>query len=134
MMTRWKRFLLLMLTAFWLPVQTLTAFVMPLGLLALPAQAATHGSTDETEGALDAMPCHAQVAAQSANNADDDASLPNPDQACQQCGVCHLACAGYMPMSTLAPELALSAAVLIATEAAPLRTRFTEPPQHPPRA
>jgi hypothetical protein len=121
MKSRWTKWWLLLLTALWLPLQTVTAFVMPLGLLtSSSAQASEHEA---------AMPCHAHESDDAANMTTDDTDQPD----CGRCGVCHLAAAGYMPAAVMVPLVFPAAHVF---SAAPLRTPHSQVPaplEDPPK-
>ena len=123
MSTRFARFLLL-LTAFWLPVQTMAAMSMPVWrhVQEQALAAAMSAAADEDVGA--AMHCHEAGAADQVAH----------DGTCDNCEICHLACAGFMPSAALAADLipAANRYVLPAIAAPP--NHISEPPQHPPRA
>jgi len=114
---------LLLFAALWLPVQTMAAMSMP-----LCRHAQEHGqasvAVDQTDAA---MPCHAAHDAVAADQAAHDAG-------CDNCEICHLACAGFMPSAPLATGLmpAGNDYALPSTTASP--SHIAEPPQHPPRS
>lgn len=114
-MRRLKSFLLI-LVALWLPLQAAAAWAMPLcrhaaeRAEALPAQTADH--------------CHAAAApiAEPAGN----------ETACDDCEMCHLATAGFLPASALRLT-ATAAGILAVWPALTPPSHIGEPPQQPPR-
>jgi hypothetical protein len=111
--------LLLFFAALWLPVQTIAAMVMPLCRHA-QEQAMPTVATDEAESTHH---CH-------------EAPAPDPakhDAGCDNCEICHLACAGFMPSAplTTSPMPVVTRYELPAIVAPP--SHIAEPPQHPPR-
>ena len=118
MSNRLARFLLLFV-AFWLPVQTMAAMSMPLcrhaqeqamtGIEAEPSAAAVH--------------CHETMAA----------DQPANDTACDNCEICHMACASFMPSATQAPGVIAMAGSYVALPVTAPPSHIAEPPQHPPR-
>jgi len=117
MSSRFARFLLLV-TALWLPVQTMAALSMPMcrhaqeqaASLAAEAGAATH--------------CH-------------EAAAPDQlahDAGCDNCEMCHMAGAGFMPSAALVAGLMpVGNDYVLPAPAAP-PSHIAEPPQHPPRS
>jgi len=118
---RFIRFLLLF-AALWLPVQTMAGMSVSVCM-----NMESHGGMAMHQDSMAdaaAMPCHEAM---------DDQHAGHPDNACDNCEICHLASAGFMPSAAIEP------AVL------PLGKRFervliasppsfiAEPPQHPPR-
>jgi hypothetical protein len=109
------RKLVALLIAFLLPLQTLTA-------LAMPMQGAATDMVVQAEhcpghdGAADAQPQNAG------------------GLACEQCGICHLACSGMMPAAeATAPSVAVPRVFL--AEAEPMPASHTpEEPNPPPVA
>jgi hypothetical protein len=134
MKSRWARFLPVLLTALWLPVQTLTAFVMPLTLLGVPVPAQAAQAVEGITSVVDAaMPCHGH-AADAATELDSHTQPANsPEDDCQRCDACHLACAGYLPVAQASPSLAGGEHVLFSAAMRALSSRFPEPLDHPPR-
>jgi hypothetical protein len=121
MKSRWTKWWLLLLTALWLPLQTVTAFVMPLGLLT-----STSAQASQTE---DAMPCHGHSSDAASTAPTDDTDRPD----CGRCGVCHLAAAGYMP-AAVTSQLGFPATHVFS--AAPLHTPLSQVPaplEDPPK-
>ena len=119
MSNRFARFLLLFV-ALWLPVQTMAAMSMPLCRHA--QEQAMAGIAAEQSAA--AAPCHEAM----------DSDQAAHDAACDNCEICHMAGAGFMPSAPLATSL-ISAEyhfVLPAIAASP--SHIAEPPQHPPRS
>ncbi|MDD5250313.1 MAG: hypothetical protein PHY45_15125 [Rhodocyclaceae bacterium] len=113
---------LLILTALWLPLQAVAGLTMKLGMAdAVPASVQTAAA--ETA----ACPYHHAAAAAPAT------PVPSHQQACDNCGVCHLAATGYMPAAaTLAVILPLAQAFLPAP-AVEQSSHIPEPPQYPPK-
>jgi hypothetical protein len=111
------RALLLLLIACFLPLQTATAWAMPLSHDA--AQQA--GGQDEASGAH----CHLHEAEATVET--------NSDPTCDACGVCHLASAGFLLAAgdKLAEQTGID--VLVPLPLASLRSHIPEPPSHPPR-
>jgi len=110
------RKLIALLFALLLPLQTLASLVMP---LQVGAQAAA--------GQAEHCPGHSGDAA-----ADAQPALGDP--ACEQCGICHLACAGMMP----SPDATTHSVVVhysFLAEAEPMPASHTpEAPNPPPVA
>jgi hypothetical protein len=100
---------LLILVALWLPLQAAAAWTMPLCRHAAEREAAQQAQA----GAAYAH-CHEGMAAA------DDAPAPAADLGCDNCGICHLTSAGYMP-------------VLVARPVTAPPSHIGEPPQQPPR-
>ena len=123
---RWLRFLPVLMTALWLPIQALTAFVMPLALLAAPD---TAQATDVVVASADIMPCHGHGVVADP----DDGPLKSPQDECQRCDACHLACVGYLPVTQGLPSFLCGQHVLAGPAMRTLSTRFLEPLDHPPR-
>ena len=119
MSCRLARFLLIF-AALCLPLQAMAGLVMQVGGMDDAAQVAPQAAAPE----------HCPYHDAGAVPASDD---PSSDHGCNICGVCHLACSGYLPASVT------STAVLPATESylavlAPLPpSNIPEPPQHPPK-
>lgn len=121
MSNRWVGFLLLF-TALWLPVQTIAALSMPLCRHA-PGQ---RGAADATKPSAAEMPCHEAHEAAAADQAANDAG-------CDNCTICHMACAGFIPSAPLAtspisPGHDYTRPALVAPQ-----SHIAEPPQHPPK-
>jgi len=119
MSCRLARFLLIF-AALCLPLQAMAGLVMQVGGMDDAAQVAPQAAAPE----------HCPYHDAGAVPASDD---PSSDHGCNICGVCHLACSGYLPASVT------STAVLPARESylavlAPLPpSNIPEPPQHPPK-
>ena len=119
MNTRIARFLLLV-AALWLPVQTSAALAMPFchhASLQVAVEMADHAAM----GA--GAPCH-------------ETAIPDQaahDAGCDNCQICHMAGAGFMP-STVSPTGLMPAANAYSRPAimAP-PSHISEPPQQPPR-
>jgi hypothetical protein len=116
---RFVRFLLLFV-ALWLPVQTMAGLSVSVCTNMQGHEGAVAAMHEATESA---MPCHEAMA--------DDAPAHQDD--CDNCGICHLASAGFMPSAAL-PDGLLSSHTSYALPAivAP-PSHIAEPPQHPPR-
>ena len=119
MNTRIARFLLLV-AALWLPVQTSAAMSMP---LCSHARQQALAVTDHAAAMEAGAPCH-------------ETAIPDQaahDAGCDNCQICHMAGAGFMP-STASPTGLVPAAnaySLPAIMAPP--SHISEPPQQPPR-
>jgi hypothetical protein len=116
---RFVRFLLLF-AALWLPVQTMAGLSVSVCMHMQGHEGAAAAIQDVAEGA---MPCHEAMA--------DDAPLHQ--DGCDNCEICHLASAGFMPSAALPTGLlpAQNSYALPAIVAPP--SHIAEPPQHPPR-
>ncbi len=126
-MHRRTHYLLLLITALWLPLQSLTAFVMPLAWLANSGMAQAAENTAMAEMAMaEDMPCHGHT------SGTEDGS-PVEKSTCHRCGVCQLASAGYIPATVVvACDLPLSETVSAVPAQLPA-SQFPEPPDQPPR-
>jgi len=78
----------------------------------------------EAEQSDAAMPCHEAAAPDQAAH----------DAACDNCEICHLACAGFMPSAPLATSLISAGHHYMLPAIAAHPSHITEPPQHPPRS
>ena len=122
MSRRLIRFLLLF-AALWLPVQTMAGMSISvcMNMQSHGGMAAPHdGFADEAA----AMPCHEAMA---------DASAAQSDGGCDNCEICHLASAGFMPSAAFEPAppplgKRFDASLIVAPP-----SFIAEPPQHPPR-
>jgi hypothetical protein len=117
MSSRFARFLLLF-AALWLPVQTMAAMAMPqcrhtqeqvVPDVATELSTATH--------------CHEAAAADQAVH----------DAGCDNCEICHLACAGFMPSAAAVAGVIPMVRSYAALPIAAPPSYVAEPPQHPPR-
>mgnify|MGYP001207944484 CR=1 FL=1 len=118
MSSRFARFLLLV-TALWLPVQTMAALSMPMCRHAQEHAA----SVAAAEQSGEAMHCHEAAAPDQAAH----------DAGCDNCEMCHMAGAGFMPSASLVAGVTPvgNDYGLPAPSAPP--SHIAEPPQHPPR-
>ncbi len=121
MIARFARFLL-MFAALWLPVQTMAGLRMPL---------CQHGEDRSTVVTMhdgdeaSAMPCH---------EAETEVDLHAGHQdGCDNCGVCHLASAGFLPSADVATGLLPAGRDYALPATVAPRSHIAEPPQHPPR-
>lgn len=119
MSLRLARFLLLF-SAFWLPVQTVAAMSVPL-CRHVQEQAMAGIQSEQVDTAT-----HCSEAA-----ASDQAAH---DAGCDNCEICHLACAGFMPSAPLAAGLGPAGHDFVLPAALAPPSHITEPLQHPPRA
>ncbi|MDP1956961.1 MAG: hypothetical protein Q8J75_02130 [Rhodocyclaceae bacterium] len=112
---------MLILIALWLPIQAVAAMAMPYCRHAGEPSA-------QTEAVHSAAPCHehADVAVGAA-----DVSSTG-DLGCDNCEMCHLASAGYIPSAVANLPLPV-ASVFVARPMSALRSHIAEPPQQPPR-
>jgi len=117
MSSRFAR-LLLLVTALWLPVQTMAALSMP-----LCRHAQEQAASFAAEHAGEAMHCHDEAAVDQVAH----------DAGCDNCALCHMAGASFMPSAALVAGLAPvgNDYSLPAPSAPP--SHIAEPPQHPPR-
>lgn len=121
-MRRFKSFLLIFV-ALWLPIQAASAAALPFCRHAAESLAQ---EVIQHETMHVAVHCHEQ-AEMSAN---DHAAGSSVD--CDNCEMCHLATAGYLPVCSakLMPE---AASVLIPALILSQPSHIGEPPQQPPR-
>jgi len=108
--------LLLFLVTLWLPIQAASALAMPFcrhAADAMEQQAAVHGAAH----------CHEQSV---------PASEPVAALDCDNCEMCHLATAGYLPAAAANP-LPEAASVLVALSSLAPHSHVGDPPQQPPR-
>ena len=105
-----------LLFALLLPLQTLASMVMPMQIGAQAAAAQVEHCPGHTGDA----------------SADAQAALGDP--ACEQCGICHLACAGMMPAADATPDgISMRHAFLTEAELRPV-SHTPEEPNPPPVA
>ena len=116
MRNRLARFLLIF-AACVLPLQTLAAINMQLPMLGGQQQAPT--SAEEAH-----CPYHA---------ASDAGQSKSQDQACKNCGICHLAATGYVPSAEVKTGIAPQESVFETRPSAGLHSHIPEPPQYPPK-
>jgi hypothetical protein len=110
----------LILVALWLPLQAAAAWTMPL------CRHAAEREAQQAQANAAHAHCHESMAAA------DDAPAPAADLGCDNCGICHLTSAGYMP-SAAAQPVPPAASVLVARQPAAAPSHIGEPPQQPPR-
>lgn len=105
-----------LLFALLLPLQTLASLVMPLQIGAQAfAEQAEHCPGHSGDAAADAQPALG-------------------DLACEQCGICHLACAGMMPAAEATPHR-FRAEMSFRAQAEPMpASHIPEEPNPPPVA
>jgi hypothetical protein len=115
-MRRFKSFLLILI-ALWLPLQAASAVAMPFCRHA--AERATQAEAPSPQAH-----CHEQAATTA------DASSPDLD--CDNCEMCHLATAGYIPPAVAGLPLP-AASVLVAQPVHASPSFISIPPQDPPR-
>jgi hypothetical protein len=119
MTARFARFLLLF-AALWLPVQTMAGLAMPPCAYGQGEAAAVPMTQGE---AASAMPCHEAMAGEQVGHQD----------CCDNCGVCYLASAGFMPSADVATSLPPAGHHYALPAILAPRSHIAEPPQHPPR-
>ncbi|MHB1360255.1 MAG: hypothetical protein ACYCWC_11820 [Rhodocyclaceae bacterium] len=119
-MRRFKSFLLILM-ALWLPLQAAAAVAMPFCRHAAeqPLQAAALQSPEH---------CHEHAG----NAAGPEGGAGSSDLACDNCEMCHLASAGYLPVTANNLTLATVSAHLTLTALTPL-SHIGDPPLQPPR-
>jgi hypothetical protein len=120
---RFIRFLLLF-AALWLPVQTMAGMSVSVCM-----NMESHGgmAAHQEQGVADAaaaMPCHEAM---------DEQHAAHPDNGCDNCEICHLASAGFMPSCHFEPALPPLGKRFDAVLIAAPPSFIAEPPQHPPR-
>lgn len=93
------RRLLVVLLMLWLPIQTASAVIMPFCAHALGAQVPQLESATSAEA-------HCAL-----HDALDGSSALHDDANCDQCALCHLACAGFMPVSLVPTGSAAASSV-----------------------
>jgi hypothetical protein len=133
-MRRLKSFLLILI-ALWLPLQSAMAWTMP--LCRHDAGQATARATVEAESAVAAPHCHemsAEMSMASATSAADAHAVKSDDDSdCDNCGVCHLASAGYlMTAQSASPRIPVADTLATRQPLAP-PSHIGEPPLQPPR-
>lgn len=115
---------LLILIALWLPIQAAAALAMP-----FCRHAAEHSAP--AAAVQSPAPCH-----EHAGNAADPAGGAGvdvvSDLGCDNCEMCHLASAGYIPPAAAVLPLA-AANVFVAQPMFAAHSHIAEPPQQPPR-
>ena len=121
------RLLILFFAAAWLPFSAVAAVAMPF---------CTHGpqgdSPDTTmhDGQWGHGDCHGQAEAKKAPQAED----AQDGMACDQCGFCHLACAGMIPSEAKAapghPAGHVLAGLAATLHSDPLPERLRRPPRN----
>lgn len=119
MSVRFARFLLLF-AALWLPVQTMAALSMPL------CRHAQEHVTAAVKMDSSAMESHGHEAAAPDQSAQHDVG-------CDNCELCHLACAGFMPSTPLVTSLVTAGHSYTLPPVTAPPSYIAEPPQHPPR-
>lgn len=118
-MRRFKSFFLL-LFAFWLPIQAASAAAMPFCRHALEQT----GQAEQAVVAHAGAHCHEQAAA--------PAGDAGKDAGCDNCEMCHLATASYLPV--VAGTLPTYAANILVPKLKPASpSHIGDPPQQPPR-
>lgn len=117
MRSRFAR-LLLIFTAVLLPLQAVAGMTMKMA----PA-AAVH----EQDAAEEACPYHRHDAGTPAK------PQPSQQQACDNCGICHLAAAGYMPVAVVVAAFVPTAQAYVPMPAIERPSHIPEPPQYPPK-
>jgi hypothetical protein len=118
---RFARFLLIF-TALLLPLQSMAAVTMTFARQDVPATAME--ATGEHE--------HCQHH-QAATDVPDVAQNQQTQQDCDNCGICHLACSGYMPAAEVKTEVAPPAQVYQSGLVVARQSHIPEPPGYPPR-
>lgn len=126
MHSRFVRFLLIF-AALWLPVQTVAAMSMQL------CRHMTDESVIQADVAVAAAPCHEASQAQDQHHAMGAEASAHGD-ACDNCEMCQLACAGFMPSADQAAKLIDMARSYAVLPVATPPSHIVEPPQHPPRS
>lgn len=112
------RSILMILLALWLPLQAVAAWAMPF---------CAHAAAAVSEDAQ-AMPAHCHHEAEAAP-ASTAAGFD-----CDNCGMCHLASAGYLFASAQPLAISPAAAKPLFPPLMSHRSYIGDPPQHPPRS
>lgn len=120
MRSRLARFLLI-LTALWLPLQAVAGMTMK---LAMPGAALSVQQAQDTEA--EACPYHA-------HESESPAPIQSHRQACDDCGICHFAAAGYLPMAEVAAAIVPAEERFVPMPAFERASHIPEPPQFPPK-
>ena len=115
MNVRFARFLLLF-AALCLPVQAMAGLSMSL----------CRHAQDQQATQPEVMPCHEAMA--------QDHQAPGHDAGCDNCEMCHIAGAGFMPSAAMAAGLLPAGSHYVMPPVAAPPSHIAEPPQHPPRA
>lgn len=105
----------LILIALWLPLQAAAAWTMAL---------CSHEKPEVVVG----MPCHGH--AEEAPVATLDVSN---DHECENCGICHLASAGFLLAAVDPGNILLTSSVLVPKQPVASPSHVVPPPQQPPR-
>lgn len=119
-MRRFKSFLLILI-ALWLPIQAVAAVAMPFCRHAA-------GQSAPAEAVQSPAPCHEHAGAAVGSTGETSAS----DLGCDNCEMCHLASAGYIPPAAAVLPLPV-ASVFVAQPMFAAHSHIGEPPQQPPR-
>ncbi|MDK9723418.1 MAG: hypothetical protein OEL88_00925 [Sterolibacteriaceae bacterium MAG5] len=106
---------LLILAALWLPLQAVAGIAMDIGA---KAQAAAMDGAGMGEHCAFHDPAPEPAAG---------------DGPCDDCGVCHLAGAGYVPVAEIRAGALPAIRSFAANGPLPVPSRSPEPPQHPPK-
>jgi hypothetical protein len=117
MSRRFLRLLPLFVAALWLPFHAIAAVTMPLG-----GQGAAHETMAMDGEAMDHCTMH------EAQPAPADHGL-----GCDQCGVCHLMAAGFMPSAEHVAAVTPAARDFRADAPLAPASAIPEPPQQPPK-
>jgi len=116
--------LFILLTALWLPLQAVAGMTMQFCRHAGTATDRQNVQQTVTPAAEEHCAYHDAAPAQ---------QDPQGQNSCDSCGICHLACSGYMPPSALTTAVATTQQTLQIRPVASLPSHIPEPPQYPPR-
>jgi hypothetical protein len=128
-MRRWK-YIASIFVMLWLPLQGIAAVAMPFCRHALPdtsMEPAMHGERQQGSHAQ-----HEHAADHDGHDAGADAPDPGSSLACNDCGVCHLACApAVAPASSFSASNIMSGQQIAGNPSEP-RAFVPEQPKRPP--
>ena len=112
----------LILTALWLPLQAVAGLTMKL------VAPAAEGAIQASAAMEQTCPYHRHT------GGDQPAKLQLPHHnACDECGVCHLAGVAYMPVAEVVAAVLPASQSFQSLPAIERPSHIPEPPQYPPR-
>jgi hypothetical protein len=114
---RWFRLLPLFVAALWLPFHAIAAVIMPFG-----GQGAAHQTMAMAGEVMDHCAMH-----------DAQPAPADHGMGCDQCGVCHLMAAGFMPSAEHVAVVIPAARDFRADASLAPASVTLEPPQQPPK-
>ena len=129
-MLRWFRLLSVMLAALWLPFSAVAAVTMPFCQHGGQHEQLAHGDHAGMQHDHNAMSHEAMEHDGLAH----DTAPAHDGVACDQCGFCHLACAGMMPAQSSSASVLPPAHDFAVSPAPTFPSLTAEPLPRPPRA